>query len=66
MWNNYAGGKTGFCIEYECQDLQSISSIVREMTYENKKIPNSYFEDSLDYNEFQKEIRNILFDGFTI
>lgn len=61
MWENYAGRKTGFCIEYKCQDLQSISNIMCEITYENKKIPNSYFEDSLDYNEFQKEIENILF-----
>lgn len=61
MWNNYAGDKTGFCIEYERENLKSISSIMREMTYESKKIPNSYFEDSLDRNKFEREIDNVLF-----
>jgi hypothetical protein len=61
MWEKYAGGKTGFCIEYKCQDLQSISSIMCDIMYGNKKTPNCYFEDSLDNNEFKKEIKNILF-----
>lgn len=61
MWENYAQNGSGFCIEYRCQDLISISTDADKIKYSSKKEPNAYFEDPIQMLDWDRELCKILF-----
>lgn len=61
MWEKYAQNGTGFCIEYQYQDLINISTDVDKIEYFSEKEPNAYFEDSIHMLDWNRELCKILF-----
>lgn len=61
MWENYAQGGMGFCIEYNYHNLQNISTNIGRMDYRDNKAPHAYFEDSLNNARFIELVSEILF-----
>lgn len=56
MWDEYAQHGAGFCIEYNYEDIKSISHYLGEVEYCNDDEPNAYLEDNMDLTKLYREI----------
>lgn len=61
MWNEYAQNGSGFCLEYESNELERYSYRWGEINYKDFKEPDGIFQDNFKTGDFCKMVDDILF-----
>jgi len=62
MWREYAKGGSGFCLEYESNELEKCSQAWGRINYKGAKEPDGIFQDSTEnVAALDKRVQDILF-----
>ena len=61
MWNEYAQNGSGFCLEYESNELERYSYRWGEINYKDFKEPDGIFQNHFKTGAFGEMVDDILF-----